>query len=511
MNRRKVSSVERFEQWVKVAAGRLDAIRRSMSATGAHALPHLPKPNLPVPHAPASVTTAPGGLKARLSHTVAPAQRPVAPAAQAAPAAPPSAPISPRERMAMLKGKKAPGPGPREPVPDVGKTQALIGNNNIFRSGATERALAGPAKPSPFASGRQVVAPPQSIMKPTQEMQANMAETVRIDPSRAADQNRFLALDRISRHASEGSDGAVMRKTTFATIPIFIETDVGQARKWKDPKSGEERATIMRFPYGYIPDTEGMDDGSVDVFLGPVSDAPNAYVILINKPPTFEAADEEKVFLGFTNIYDAIGAFLQHYGNQEKFIRKVSVIPVTELAKSLLEDKVTGTAEGSTKTDTRVKHEPELATDPTSRMVEALEEPSAKDDVNGDEDDSKPDIDEDAVKKVASYFREKIASEMHPAVDEDLVKEAAAYLTAKIASDLRPKVAAEPASTSIPGFAPSTSTIESAGPEDLKVSPCVPDNTIWHENDIENMFRNVESNAMQTDHMVDPGQITSTL
>lgn len=485
-------ALKQLERFAKTAAGRRDLLKRTVTQTGSHALPavHAPAPKL--------------DLKARLAPTL---QRPAAPAAApaAAHAAVPAQSLSAAEHKAMLRGRtSAPAAmAPATPVPTVKALQARTANRGIFQSGAEAQALGQGSAASPFTPqgmlARPVVAPPQQMLQKTQMQNAHAAAGVALDPAAAAEQRRLAAAAAVARHndqaevaaqqaraaaaraeeakrlgktASEGSDGAVMRKMEFAGIPISVETDVGQARTWKDPVSGEERATIMRFPYGYIPDTEGMDDGSVDVFVGPVSDAPNAYVILINKPPTFEAADEEKVFLGFSNIYDAIGAFLQHYGNQEKFIRKVNVVPVAELKKSLQEEKKTGTAEGATKTETRAKREPELATDPTSRIVEALEEDA--------EPAEKPPIDEDIVKKTASYLREKIAS------------------------DLRKKVAAEGADTSIPGFAPYTVTTESAGPEDVKVNPSVPDNTIWHENEVENLFRNVESNAMQTDHIIDP-------
>lgn len=465
---RALAGIERF---AKTAAGRLDLLKRTVTQTGAHVMPPV--------HAPAPKVDLKTRLAPTLKRPAAPAHAPAA-APAAMPAVPPQ-PLSTAEHKAMLRGRAAPAAGgPSTPVPTVKELQARIANRGIFQSAAESQALGtGPAA-SPFTPqgmlARPVVAPPQQMLQKTQMQNAHAAAAagVALDPAAAAEQQRLAAITALSKHGSEGSDGAVMRKMEFAGIPISVETDVGQARTWKDPVSGEERATIMRFPYGYIPDTEGMDDGSVDVFVGPVSDAPNAYVILINKPPTFEAADEEKVFLGFSNLYDAIGAFLQHYGNQEKFIRKVNVVPVAELAKSLKADKKTGTAEGATKTETRAKREPELATDPTSRIVDALEE----------------DLDP-------------------PKIDEAAVKTAAAYLREKIASDLRKKVAAEGADTSIPGFAPYTVTTESAGPEDLKVSPCVPDNTAWKENEIENMFRNVESNAMQTDHIIDPAGLTA--
>lgn len=524
-----------FASWaMKVAANRLDALKRTVMQTGQHTLPAV--------HAPAPAA-AKVSLKERLAPTVAakPAAQAAHPAAQAAQAA---QPLSVAEHKAMQRGRMAaPAAAPATPVPTVQQLQSRTANRGILQSAAQAQALGvGPAA-SPLtprgALARPIVAPPPSIMAPAQRLQAGAAQAAHVDPAALAEENRLAAIAALAKHAKDGSDGAVMRKMEHAGIPICIETDVGQARTWKDPKTGEDRATIMRFPYGYIPDTEGMDDGSVDVFVGPVSDAPNAYVILINKPPTFDAADEEKVFLGFTNVYDAIGAFLQHYGNQEKFIRKVSVIPVAELAKSLKESGKTGTPEGATKTDTRAKKEPELEVDPTSSIVEALEKdasafaskvtgedpaedaywrfdarragtgpwkhrPQSERDAFKAEWGGAPAVDESAVKTAAAYLTAKIASQLpQPVIDEDAVRSTARYFAAKIA--------AEPAATSIAGFAPYNVTTETAGPDTPTVNELVPDGTVYDDQKIEDLFRSIEANAMQTDHIINPGDIAGVV
>src|SRR6478609_1213255 len=113
----KIASVlERLERWTKVAAGRLDLLKRTVTQTGSHTLPvpHLPAPHVPLPAA------APASLKARLAPTL---QRPSAPAAHAAPAAQPAAPtavqsLSTAEHKAMLRGRaSSPAAGaPSTPV-----------------------------------------------------------------------------------------------------------------------------------------------------------------------------------------------------------------------------------------------------------------------------------------------------------------------------------------------------------------------------------------------------------
>lgn len=503
MSRRKIAAVDQITAWVKTA-GRLDALRRSISSTGTHAVPHLPAPHLPAPHAvtPPVPSAARPSLKDRLAHTVAAKPNATAPV----PAAPAAQATTVQRNAAITTPAAGLGDGvdPRLAQRSSQQARAAVGANNLVNdihrtSAVASAAAAAPGAASPFTPvgfpTRQVTPPPQEMLDALRRGRTQADAWVAGHGSAAEAQqalrDRALATlpvvptaPRAAKTGSAGSDGAVMRKMEFAGIPICIETDIGQARKWTDPKTKEERATIMRFPYGYIPDTSGMDDGSVDVFVGPVSDAPHAYIVLINRPPTFDEADEEKVFLGFTNIYDAIGAFLQHYGNKERFIRKVSVVPVDELAASLRKDRVTGTAEGSTKTTSHdsspnTDEKPEGAkshVDPTSSLVGALEE--------------KP---KDPPEK--------------PKIDESDVKVAAAYLTMKIASALRKKLAAEPATTSIPGFQPYTVTTEAAEPSVGSVQKSLPDNTVYPDTTIDNLFRNVESNAMQTDHLMNAGDI----
>ena len=431
----------------------------------------------------------------------APGTAPVAPAAVAQ-----AAPSWVAARKAALKGEASDfelSVDPRIAAQTTEQARAAVHANNLIAdSYRAQAAKASVAKPNPFA--RQVVAPPPELLAQAQRGQAQAANWVagHGDVGAAQEALRERAVQALPlaprpKTGSEGSDGAVMRKTTFASIPVFVETDVGQARKWTDPKTGEERATIMRFPYGYIPETTGMDDGSVDVFVGPVSDAKNAYVILINKPPTFDAPDEEKVFLGFTNIYDAIGAFLQHYGNEERFIRKVNVVPTAELAKSLLRDGHTGTAEGSTKTESHDSHPnkpksddkpPVLEKDPTSSMVDALED--------------KPKIDEKAVKTAAAALVEKIAG-APSRFDEAGIRKHASFLAAKIA--------AEAAATSLPGFAPYNTTTESVLPDTGSVQDGTPDGTVYPETRTGDMFRDMETNSMQTDHLVAPDTLAAAI
>lgn len=130
-------------------------------------------------------------------------------------------------------------------------------------------------------------------------------------------------------------------RMTFRGLPISIENRAGSHRHWHDPHTGREGKTLMRYPYGYIRRTKGLDGDHVDVFIGPNEQAENVYVIMTNKAPAFELPDEEKCMLGFDSEEDAKQAFHEHY-DDPKFFRSIKKLSFDEF-KSRAEDTFTGT------------------------------------------------------------------------------------------------------------------------------------------------------------------------
>jgi len=121
-------------------------------------------------------------------------------------------------------------------------------------------------------------------------------------------------------------------------LEISIEAKAGQYRPWKDDQ-GREGKTLMRYDYGYIRGTEGVDKAPhkkrpdhLDCYVGPYEGARWVYIVHQIVPKTGEH-DEDKVMLGFRSARDAKAAYLAHiprsyYGGMsrmpaETFVRLV--------------------------------------------------------------------------------------------------------------------------------------------------------------------------------------------
>jgi hypothetical protein len=124
-------------------------------------------------------------------------------------------------------------------------------------------------------------------------------------------------------------------RTTFKNLDISIETDKGNYREWYDPHTDTKGRTLMKYPYGYIRMSEGLDGDHVDCFVGPNEDATAVYVITTNKGPDFKQIDEQKCMLGFNNAEEAKDAFLAHY-TDKRFFNKMTALPYAEFEKKVL-------------------------------------------------------------------------------------------------------------------------------------------------------------------------------
>lgn len=85
-----------------------------------------------------------------------------------------------------------------------------------------------------------------------------------------------------------------MGRLSFHGLPIAIENPRGSLRTGTDPDGRHWRCRLAAH-YGYFTNTLGADGEGVDVFVGPIPDAPVAYVINQNVGGRF---DEHKVVLG---------------------------------------------------------------------------------------------------------------------------------------------------------------------------------------------------------------------
>jgi Inorganic Pyrophosphatase len=123
----------------------------------------------------------------------------------------------------------------------------------------------------------------------------------------------------------------------FQGLLISVENAAGSVRKGYKP-DGTMWKTKMKVPYGYIRKTMGVDGDHVDCFVGANRDAPEVYIITINKPPDFKKPDEQKCMLGFNSAHDAKETFFKHYDNK-KFFRNMVTMSIDDFKKKVLDTK----------------------------------------------------------------------------------------------------------------------------------------------------------------------------
>jgi hypothetical protein len=124
----------------------------------------------------------------------------------------------------------------------------------------------------------------------------------------------------------------------FQGLDISIENPIASVRRGKSD-NGKEWLTIMRYPYGYIRGTQGVDGDHVDCFIGQNENSKNVYVIHQVDPKT-KKYDEDKVMLGFNSEEEATNAYLEHY-DSNKFLGSITPMSIDEF-----KDKVLNTRNG---------------------------------------------------------------------------------------------------------------------------------------------------------------------
>ena len=122
-------------------------------------------------------------------------------------------------------------------------------------------------------------------------------------------------------------------KRKFRGLDISIEHRKGRVRSGID-KDGTPWRVKMKFPYGYILKSQGVDGDHFDCFVGPNETAPNVYVVnaLDAKSGRF---DEQKAMLGFASGKAAKAAFLASYSSP-RFFGSMKAMPYDEFERKVL-------------------------------------------------------------------------------------------------------------------------------------------------------------------------------
>jgi hypothetical protein len=111
-------------------------------------------------------------------------------------------------------------------------------------------------------------------------------------------------------------------KATFEGQKISLETAKGQTRKGIDKKGREWVREDYPDHYGYILRTKGADGDHLDVHIGPKGETGKIFVMNQLDPKT-GMFDEHKVFLGYDDIHDTIGAYAKGFTDPKDAGRRI--------------------------------------------------------------------------------------------------------------------------------------------------------------------------------------------
>ena len=114
----------------------------------------------------------------------------------------------------------------------------------------------------------------------------------------------------------------------WAGLTIAIENPAGSVRRGTN-RHGVSWEIRMRFDYGEVLGSMGVDGDPVDIYMGPNLEAPMVYVVHQRKVGRWDEYDEDKCMVGFDCQADAEAAFLSNY-NDPRFLGPVTAMPVAE-------------------------------------------------------------------------------------------------------------------------------------------------------------------------------------
>jgi len=137
--------------------------------------------------------------------------------------------------------------------------------------------------------------------------------------------------------AQKASGDYDKRKVGWQGLTVAIESEAGTVRSGTN-RDGETWSTTLKYPYGYIQQSTGMDGEEVDVFLGPDEDAQMVYVVHARKVNRWDEFDEDKVMLNFPTEEAAAAAFLECYSDP-RFLGPITAMPVIEFVQKVQNTK----------------------------------------------------------------------------------------------------------------------------------------------------------------------------
>lgn len=130
--------------------------------------------------------------------------------------------------------------------------------------------------------------------------------------------------------AAQSEDGEYRKsRVQWRGLTIAIENPAGSVRRGRN-RHGVSWEIRMRYDYGEVVGSMGVDGDPVDIYLGPhLEDAPMVYVVHQRRVNDWDAYDEDKAMAGFLTETDAAQAFLSNY-NDPRFLGPITAMPVDE-------------------------------------------------------------------------------------------------------------------------------------------------------------------------------------
>lgn len=120
----------------------------------------------------------------------------------------------------------------------------------------------------------------------------------------------------------------------FLGLDINIENPAGTYRRgfgWK---------TLMRFHYGEILGTEGVDGDPIDIFIPPHAPTSTRFVYVIHqRNPKTKEYDEDKIIAGVPNIREAMRVYSMHYDKPNEYIGPITKWSIDDLMRVLRETR----------------------------------------------------------------------------------------------------------------------------------------------------------------------------
>jgi hypothetical protein len=117
-------------------------------------------------------------------------------------------------------------------------------------------------------------------------------------------------------------------------LTIDLENLAGSVREGKSWK------TKMKYHYGEIRKTLGVDRDKLDVYIGPNPQSKKVFIVhqnFVGKHRKAGKYDEDKVMLGFNSAEEAKRGYLKQYSRKD-FFRSITEMPMAQFKKSIFKE-----------------------------------------------------------------------------------------------------------------------------------------------------------------------------